>query len=346
MYRPARHRGVRFSIESFDANTARVLLIGSHAKQIDLTDVLSAHGVDPKTLVGPDVQVPHDLLLALWQAAEERWGDSTLGFQLSRDVPLVRNLVTVNMVINSPTLRDGYQQWYRYGHLMHPSLQSFLSENSGVARGSLWMTQPTTHAWMEYLLGRLAALIRAATMNAAFEFTQITTCRPTAPDVQQMATAMFGAPVVMDADMYSLSFASDRLDEPLAFASPRLLEATIEQAEHVLATLNTPDAFIERVRRCVMACTRTAEPTVERVARELDMSPRSLQRKLKRSGTAFHTLRDETRLALAERYLADRQTSMAEVAFLLGFSEVSAFYRAFRRWTGTTPREYAQSLAT
>ena len=115
------------------------------------------------------------------------------------------------------------------------------------------------------------------------------------------ATAVFGAPVVMGAEVYSISLRSERLDEPLVFASPRLLDATLEQAERMLATVGTPDEFIDRVRRCVIECTRTAEPTLERVARELSMSPRSLQRKLKRSGTAFHKLRDETRLALARR---------------------------------------------
>ena len=70
------------------------------------------------------------------------------------------------------------------------------------------------------------------------------------------------------------------------------------------------------------------------------MSGRTLQRKLRDEGMAFQALLDDLRCQLARRHMAEPRESIAEIAFLLGFSEVSTFHRAFKRWTGLTPGDY------
>ena len=79
------------------------------------------------------------------------------------------------------------------------------------------------------------------------------------------------------------------------------------------------------------------------IAEKLHMSPRSLQRRLHSEGTSFAELLSELRRDLALRYLRDQRIAIAEVGFLLGFLDVSAFHRAFKRWTGSTPAEYQRS---
>jgi AraC-like DNA-binding protein len=79
---------------------------------------------------------------------------------------------------------------------------------------------------------------------------------------------------------------------------------------------------------------------MERVAARLGMPPRTLQRRLTVEGTSYNGLLDELRHELALRYLRQRELALAEVAFLLGFAEQSAFQRAFRRWTATSPAEW------
>ena len=81
-------------------------------------------------------------------------------------------------------------------------------------------------------------------------------------------------------------------------------------------------------------------PTLEGVAARLGRPPRSLQRRLKAEGISYNGILDELRHDLALRYLGQRDLSLAEVAFLLGFAEQSVFQRAFRRWTGTSPAEW------
>jgi AraC-like DNA-binding protein len=85
---------------------------------------------------------------------------------------------------------------------------------------------------------------------------------------------------------------------------------------------------------------RDGDPKIARVAKKIAMSPRTLERRLKERGVFFKKLMDDTRRRFALSYLRDRKNSLTDVAFLLGYSELSAFNRAFKRWTGTTPLDF------
>jgi AraC-like DNA-binding protein len=98
--------------------------------------------------------------------------------------------------------------------------------------------------------------------------------------------------------------------------------------------------FLADVRRAIADAIRDGDPRLARVAAKLAMSPRSLQRHLEEEGAVFKALVDDTRLRFALGYLRDRGHTLTEIAFLLGYSEVSALNRAFKRWTGVTPLGY------
>jgi AraC-like DNA-binding protein len=98
--------------------------------------------------------------------------------------------------------------------------------------------------------------------------------------------------------------------------------------------------LLDSVRRAIAGLMPEGEPKRERVARLLAMSPRTLERRLKQHGVKYKGLVNEMRRRFAFDYLKDRKRSSTEVAFLLGYSEVSALNRAFKRWTGSTPLEY------
>jgi AraC-like DNA-binding protein len=83
---------------------------------------------------------------------------------------------------------------------------------------------------------------------------------------------------------------------------------------------------------------------MQRVARDLGTSRRTLQRRLADAGASYQGLLDETRREAAERYLTESSLSIAEVAYLLGYSEPSAFHRAFKRWFGRSPQGFRERL--
>jgi AraC-like DNA-binding protein len=96
------------------------------------------------------------------------------------------------------------------------------------------------------------------------------------------------------------------------------------------------------VRRAISDAMREGSPSLIRVAGKLAMSPRTVERRLSAHGAVFRALVDDTRRRLALDYLKRRRHTLTEIAFLLGYSEVSAFNRAFKRWTGSTPSRYGR----
>lgn len=125
---------------------------------------------------------------------------------------------------------------------------------------------------------------------------------------------------------------------PLRGPDPVMLDVLERQADALLAALPPADDFEQAARRCIARLAREGEPSMERVANELHCSPRTLHRRLEARGSSFRALVDDTRRHLADDYLADPRLRLAEIALLLGYSEQSAFTRAYRRWTGRTPK--------
>lgn len=153
----------------------------------------------------------------------------------------------------------------------------------------------------------------------------------------------FGGEVLFAQSATRVRLPLSLLAKPLRQPDAALLGLLEQQAERLLADLPDAGDLEQAVRRSVGTLAREGEISLERVAATLHTSPRSLHRRLERIGLGFRALRDDTRRRLAEQHLADRGIGIAEVALLLGYSEQSAFTRAFRRWTGQTPLAFRKA---
>jgi AraC-like DNA-binding protein len=116
-------------------------------------------------------------------------------------------------------------------------------------------------------------------------------------------------------------------------------------AEQTLRALGGEDTLRDRVRAVLFAELSEGVPSVERVGRSLGMSARTLQRELRQAGTTFAAVLAELRQGMARPLLRDGQLAVAEVAFLLGYQDPRAFQRAFRRWSGRSPRAFRRASA-
>ena len=132
---------------------------------------------------------------------------------------------------------------------------------------------------------------------------------------------------------------------PQLAADPAMSSIMERHLSRLLRDLPPDETFAARVRHVLIEELRRGEPTLDRLAARLRMSERTMQRRLSQQGTSLQALLDEVRHDLSLRHLGESRESIAEIAFLLGFSEVSAFHRAFKRWTGSTPGAYRQALS-
>jgi AraC-like DNA-binding protein len=149
----------------------------------------------------------------------------------------------------------------------------------------------------------------------------------------------FGCPVQFGCDEDSITFRQQDLDRPLTSANADISPILERRAEEMLARTDQT-GISGRVRVVLQRHLRGDEPQLASIARELGMSMRTLQRRLSEEGARFGDLLDDVRHSMAAEYLATDSMNLMEMAFLLGFSDPNSFFRAFRRWTGTTPDAY------
>jgi AraC-like DNA-binding protein len=147
----------------------------------------------------------------------------------------------------------------------------------------------------------------------------------------------FGGRVTFSMPCDRLTLEPSLLDRPLRTASAALAEVLDARLSELEAVAPAADPFLDRVRRAVLSSLDAADPGLPRTLALLQMSRRTFQRQLQRRKTSYKHLLDEARRARASSLL-DKDLTVAEVSERLGFSEPSAFFRAFRRWTGGSPK--------
>jgi AraC-like DNA-binding protein len=150
--------------------------------------------------------------------------------------------------------------------------------------------------------------------------------------------AWFDAPVVFGAEHTQLVLPAAALAAPLVSSDPALLAILARAADELALRAPADKLLAAQVKRVLHEALRSADAHVDIVAARLGLTSRSLQRRLTDEGTTFAAVREDVRRELARRYLTEG-LPIADISFLLGFSEPSAFFRAFKRWTGLTPIE-------
>jgi AraC-like DNA-binding protein len=159
--------------------------------------------------------------------------------------------------------------------------------------------------------------------------------------------AGFGAAVKIRARHNVLLFTRAAWSAPLPRRDLALNRTLRRHAQLLLDRQPLPaaDTIVAQVRATLLHQATVGPVPIDRVAEQLAISPRTLQRRLRAEGVSFDQVSQEIRAGLAREYLGDRGLSVGEVGYLLGFSEPSAFTRAFRRWTGQSPHDFRASLA-
>lgn len=164
------------------------------------------------------------------------------------------------------------------------------------------------------------------------------------PEVAQRYEDFFACPVSFGGTHTSVRFPHSYLGIPMPHREPGLRVLLDRQAQALLQALPDPRAFDKAVQQLLVRLLPEGEVNVDKVAAAMHQSTRTLQRRLAERGMTWQQMLDATRMELARQYLSDRALSVAETALLLGFSEQSAFTRAFKRWTGQTPLSFRQQV--
>jgi AraC-like DNA-binding protein len=305
---------------------------------IDPGYVFREAGLDPLLMDKPRERYKAGRLVAAWKKAAGLIDDPCFGLKIA-EVWSPTDLHALGYAfLASSTLRTALERISRYVNIVNDAIGYDLSEAgdnvSFTLRSESDMYRPPFPAQEDSGWAVITSICRAAfgdELNPAEVRFQ-----HDAPKCQGDYFAYFRCPVTFDSDTSAIRFACTDLDRPLPAANRELARANDQILTDFLNKLRKDD-LITRVKTAIADDLPSGSPSDDEVAKSLFMSPRTLNRKLSALGTNYSQLLETVRQELAEQYVADPSLTLSEISFLLGFSEQSAFSRAFRRWTGQAP---------
>ena len=327
------------------AGLALNVLQAARALGLDTDALMRPAGLRWDEVRDPDGRLAEDKFLGVLEAIERQDQVPDFGLQLGREFR-IETLGAVGYAISAAeNLELALRTLIRFSRLVH---QETMYE-CRVSDAELYFGRALDARYARIRHSTVMSL--AGTLTLARTLTGRTTLAPLRIQLQHARPAdaarydeFFGVAVEFDAIVTAITLPGWAAPLPLVRHDPGLFTYLSRHAEALVASLPTRgETVADRVRTLVMEVLRTGTVTKAGVARRLALSERTLQRRLSEEGTSFAQLVDDVRRALAHEYLADRRLAVYEVAGLLGYSEPSAFFRAFRRWTGKTPLEVRQS---
>lgn len=329
----------------------RGVVHGLFALGLDVHGLLRDAGIERRALEDPEARFAEAQLFALWLQAEQRYGKPAFGLALAMHIPFGRLELVDYLIAACPTVGAGIESLQHHAKLCASGFSFRLESDSRTSEPGKTVFLEHRHgveclprSLVEYLWMLVILRLRGACGSA---FTPELALRklPEGPTLAYR-DALGRAPKQSDADAMFVSESQWQLENPRRDPCLRpLLEA---HARDVSARL-PEEGFQAAARYAVIAALHRGEPSITYVAARLGLTPRTLQRRLEDDATTFQELVDLVRRELALRYLEQTQLSLGEISALLAYAEPSAFGRAFRRWTGTTPahfrRETKRSLS-
>jgi AraC-like DNA-binding protein len=312
----------------------RALLAAAEACGLESQPLLASVGVDPALISDRDARVPTAGYLRLFERAALQSRDESFGARVAASIDGAAFGLLGFVVASAPNLREALTRFARYSRLLCDELSVTLVERGDEAAVVYALSEPPhVPAVFEMAMVHMVFTARRGSRNAfaplALEFRHAGGPRDL-PELVQ-------APVTFDRAEYAVRFRTENLELKLRGHNATLLSLLEAQAAQVLEKLPAERDLLGRVRQITSELLPEGEPSLEGVAERLGLGARTLQRRLREGGTTFRALVDDVRHECAVAQLARPETSVAEVAFSLGFSDPSAFTHAFRRWTGRTP---------
>jgi AraC-like DNA-binding protein len=302
--------------------------------------LFGASRLTPADLADPDGRVSCEAVDALICTAHAMGRVPNLGLEMARHTPMGAFPLLDYLVRSCDTVDDALRQLVRHFALVAGPITLAWHDDGDAARLEVLGDQDPVSA--EYTVAMAVLRLRDETDGgfrpASIHFTHAVADKPAWESAARCA--------VRDHDAWcGMVVTRTGRELRLALRDPRLREWLERQPGAVAAREAPPLDAEDAARRVLAACALGGDTSLAAVARAVGLSARTLQRRLAERGNSFETLRDEARRNAAEVALTDSQLAIAQVAWLLGFSEAAAFHRAFQRWHGMTPRAFRAARA-
>jgi len=306
---------------------------------IDVVPLLASAGLTERQIKdhAARLNVHHQIKFLSFVA--DAVGDALFGFHLAVAMDLRELGLIYYVPASSETLGDALRRTARYSSMVNEGLALTYNDGRGarVAVDYVGVARHADRHQMEFVVSALVRLCRHLTGLRLAPSVRLTHRRR--EDCAELA-AFFGGEVGFGAAHDEVAFDATAADLRVVSADPYLNELLVANCEEALARRRAARGSVRTaVENAIVPLLPHGRARADEVAGRLGLSQRSLARRLAQEGLTFSGVVEDLRRDLAKQYLANPGLSVSEVAWLLGYREVSAFTHAFKRWTGTTPRQ-------
>jgi len=310
--------------------------------KVDADDFLQSIGLDPQAIKAFDARIPIETYLLIQDAAAEYVRDPCFGLHMGEFAEAGSWSILGYLMMNCATLGEASQKFERYSRIIGNLIEGRAELGFNKVR-FVFFTPPHAPAMsrhcFESTFSSSVRMMRSLT-GVEIDPLEITFIYPQ-PESASEYTRIFRCPVRFGQKHNSMTLRPSIAQIPVRMANPQLLAYFEQYAQQVIAGMDCKDETTRAVTKIILARLDDKSLTIDRVAREMAMSVRTLQGHLEGEGVAFSDLLLDIRRRLAEKYLRENY-SVEQITYLLGFSEPSVFRKAFKRWSGLTPGEFRE----
>jgi AraC-like DNA-binding protein len=310
---------------------------------MDPTQIFARYGVSLDALNDPHAQVAAGVEFDLWSALVAETNNPLIGLKLADVIPNWAYWTYEYLLRHSPTIGAALEKALRYQRIFANDVQLIRVNKDKYSLARLDHERmgggeyPHPAQATEYLFAVIFRAIHGLVPSARAKEVRFTHAR--LGPVSEY-TRRLGCRVRFEQPYNEVVFAPEMLAHEVVSADQRLANVLEEHVQRVLETVPNLDPWLPRAREALDTLLAVRDASLPRLAKALHVSPRTLRRRLSERGASYRELLDDARRSLALQRVMDADASFDEIAGALGFNDVSAFYRAFRRWTDATPAAY------
>lgn len=324
-------------------NTWALALVRTlEARGCDAPTLARQAGLDPEQLHDPNGRAPLTGMSRLWRLGVEATGDPCLGLKVAAYVQPATFHCLGLALLASQDLQDAVLRSARFSRIVS-NVADVRAEpyDGGLKLLVRWLADiPPVFEAIDLVMASTIKMWRLLGMDTGrLPSLSLNLCRPATPAMRREFEDYFQCPIQFEAEENAVLIPQEWVHQPLPMANAQLARQNDLVAMQYLARFEG-NQVAEKVRAELITRLPAGEPARGDIASALNLSEKTLQRRLREEDTSFQQVLDELRRDLAQQYLREAPLSVCEITFRLGFSDQSSFTRAFRRWTGVAPGEY------
>jgi AraC-like DNA-binding protein len=313
--------------------------------KVDIDAFLRSLAIEPRTVRSPDAYLPVETYLRIQDEAAGYVNDPYLGLHMGEFAQPGSWSILGYLMMNCMTLGEAFEKAGRYQRIIGNMITARPVFGLGKVR-MVYFTPPHTPQMSRHCFeATFSSSVRMARNLSGLPIDplEVTFIYPE-PESRAEYERIFNCPVRFGQKDNSMTLDLRMGSLPVRMANPVLLEHFEQYAQEFIAQMERNDATTQAVTKIILARLDDESLSIKKVAREMAVSVRTLQKRLEAEGVVFSDLQRDIRQRLAKKYLRENY-SVEQITYLLGFSEPSVFRKAFKKWAGITPREYRQGAS-